>query len=118
MEYGKGRNVCYAGEWEGDRKQGKGQFLFPSRNTYEGMWSEGKPHGLGTQVQCLFWEPGIPLNNLGITNKDHPNTILANIYEGDWKEGFPEGRFIFQIPYDICSCLGLFVFSSRIHTKW
>ncbi|CAK9272407.1 unnamed protein product [Sphagnum jensenii] len=91
MEYGKGRNVCYAGEWEGDRKQGKGQFLFPSRNTYEGMWSEGKPHGLGTQVQCLFWEPGIPLNNLGITNKDHPNTILANIYEGDWKEGFPEG---------------------------
>lgn len=74
--------VFYAGSWAHDQKHGHGQYVYATTTTYQGLWKEGKRHGIGIQVQYVDGKTAPP---------DNP-AIVASVYEGEWANNVPHGR--------------------------
>ncbi|XP_063157648.1 junctophilin-4 isoform X1 [Candoia aspera] len=104
---------CYVGDWEEGRAHGYGVctgpgaqgeysgrwcrgfeslgvYTWPSGNTYQGFWSQGKRSGLGTECKSKWsykgeWCHGLK-GHLGVW-ESHSGVI----YEGVWREGLQDG---------------------------
>lgn len=53
--------VFYAGAWAHDQKHGHGQYVYATTTTYQGLWKEGKRHGIGIQVQYVDGKTAPPI---------------------------------------------------------
>jgi hypothetical protein len=47
----------YLGEWEGDKRSGRGVQIFRSGEKYDGEWADGKRTGVGIMYRCIA--PGV-----------------------------------------------------------
>jgi radial spoke head protein 1 len=46
MKYGDGK--FYEGEFSDGKRHGMGTFIYPQRTKYEGSWRKGRKHGFGS----------------------------------------------------------------------
>ncbi|CAF3605050.1 unnamed protein product [Rotaria sordida] len=44
---GQVQQGCYVGEWQHDKKHGKGRHRYRNGDIYDGLWRDGKKHGYG-----------------------------------------------------------------------
>jgi hypothetical protein len=68
----------YLGEWEGDKRSGRGVQIFRSGEKYDGEWADGKRTGVGIMYRCIV--PG----------------VFEKTYEGGWLEGRWEGSGVVE----------------------
>jgi len=40
----------YTGDWNNDKKTGKGTMFYKSGDRYDGLWLDDKPHGEGRMI--------------------------------------------------------------------
>lgn len=43
-------NLKYEGSYKDNKKEGYGEFTWPDRRVYKGMWLNGVQHGEGVQI--------------------------------------------------------------------
>ena len=65
--------------FEYEIKKGKGKFVYPNGDVYDGEWKNDKRHGKGNNE-----------NNIGILN-----LMKGDKYDGEWKEDLKEGYGIY-----------------------
>jgi hypothetical protein len=66
----------YLGQWDNNKKHGKGTQTWASGDKYVGEWADGKPSGFGT-----YWKKG-------------KNGLLKQ-YAGQFQAGHPHGRGVY-----------------------
>ena len=71
MLYASGH--AYAGEWENNKKNGRGVFTSNRGNIYDGYFKNDVKDGKGKMIY-------------------YPGTILEEMYDGDWKKGMRDGK--------------------------
>lgn len=86
---GPGAQGEYSGRWSRGFES-LGVYTWPSGNTYQGFWSQGKRSGLGAERKSKWsykgeWCHGLK-GHLGIW-ESHSGVV----YEGMWREGLQDG---------------------------
>jgi len=83
--HGKGKciwgdGVMYEGYWESNNPSGKGRMIHENGTVYNGLWLDGKPHGYGVLTKYEFISPFMVRD--GVAFEDN-----KAVYEGQWKNG-------------------------------
>jgi hypothetical protein len=111
MHFNENTNAYYDGEWHLSSKTGSGKMVYPSgasyygewknniktgigkmvwkysdiHHVYDGMWQQGKPHGLG----IYYWLYPTDADELVIQK------AKRNYFDGEWVDGKRQGRGTF-----------------------
>lgn len=86
----------YQGEWQDNKKHGKGTVVYKNGDKYEGDWAGDLRHGLGTLWTCKEGKYVVRYN--GEWRDDQPTghgTFFeenGDSYEGDWLNGRRHGK--------------------------
>ena len=96
----QGKGICrdleetffYEGDWINDKEDGKGKYIYTSKDKYEGEFQHGLRHGTGkyTYANGDVYE-GQWIDDLGHGKgelKEHDGTV----YNGDWVSGKVQGK--------------------------
>ncbi|KAJ1486353.1 hypothetical protein T484DRAFT_1943619 [Baffinella frigidus] len=94
LEEGKSGGV-YDGEYESNKKHGKGVMKYPDTGTYDGVWKEGLRSGQGTFK--------------------YPN---GDWYKGSWHQGKKSGRGTYFSHSGACWFMGTFQDGDFIDGEW
>mmetsp|Transcript_72675 Transcript_72675/g.151799 ORF Transcript_72675/g.151799 Transcript_72675/m.151799 type:complete len:231 (-) Transcript_72675:236-928(-) len=96
-EEGKHGGV-YEGEYDGNKKNGKGQMKYPDNGTYDGQWQDGLRHGNGTfKYPNGDWYKGQWHSGLKSGEGTYFSYSGACWYMGQWESGeFQKGDWKFK----------------------
>ena len=94
-EYDKDKEMkkYYIGEWENDRKNGKGQLYFGKLHYYDGEWENNVRSGLGQ----IYKNGTLIFNGTWSDDKKNGKGIAYNdngtkLYEGEWLDDKKNGK--------------------------
>ena len=81
----------YKGEWEDNKRQGRGDLISPDGAKYSGNWLNDLPHGFGERIGNGLTYKGEFLNGLA-NGKGDLWYNRGGHYQGTWQNGIKHGK--------------------------